>query len=52
MLASRPVPANIVLPHIVYQNLASAIDWLKQTFGFTEHYRYGDPVNGAQLRFV
>jgi len=50
MLTNRSVPANIILPHIVYQNVAAAIDWLKKTFGFTEHYRYGDPVNGAQLR--
>jgi uncharacterized glyoxalase superfamily protein PhnB len=50
MLTNRSVPANIILPHIVYRNVGAAIDWLKQTFGFTEHYRYGDPVNGAQLR--
>ena len=23
--------------------------WLTSTFGFVEHYRYGDPVQGAQL---
>jgi uncharacterized glyoxalase superfamily protein PhnB len=49
MLTNRSVPANIILPHIVYQHVAAAIDWLKKTFGFIEHYRYGDPVNGAQL---
>ncbi len=30
--------------------MSAAIDWLKKTFGFSEHYRYGDPVNAAQLR--
>ena len=50
MLTNHSVPADIILPHIVYQDVAEAIEWLKQTFGFSEHYRYGDPVNGAQLR--
>jgi uncharacterized glyoxalase superfamily protein PhnB len=46
---NRSVPADIILPHIVYEDLPAAIDWLKRVFGFQEHYRYGDPVNGAQL---
>jgi uncharacterized glyoxalase superfamily protein PhnB len=49
MLRNRSVPVNTVLPHITYTNLAQAIDWLAATFGFVEHYRYGDPVQGAQL---
>ena len=49
MLTNRSVPANIILPHVVYQNLADAIIWLNTTFGFAEHYRYGEPVSGAQL---
>jgi uncharacterized glyoxalase superfamily protein PhnB len=49
MLTNRSVPANIILPHVVYQNLADAIVWLNTTFGFAEHYRYGEPVSGAQL---
>jgi uncharacterized glyoxalase superfamily protein PhnB len=52
MLTNRSVPANIVLPHIVYQNLADAIAWLNKTFGFAEHYRYGEPVSGAQLHLA
>src|ERR1039458_2984838 len=43
------VPADIVLPHIVYEDLPAAIAWLTGVFGFIEHYRYGDPVQGAQL---
>src|SRR5664279_2652596 len=48
-MQNRSVPAGIILPHIVYENLSAAIDWLVRVFGFTEHYRYGDPVQGAQL---
>ena len=49
MLRNRSVPSDIVLPHVTYKNLAEAIDWLAEAFGFVEHYRYGDPVQGAQL---
>jgi uncharacterized glyoxalase superfamily protein PhnB len=48
MLTNRSVPANIILPHVVYQDVAVAIAWLNKTFGFIEHYRYGD-ANGAQM---
>lgn len=37
------------LPHVEYQDLATAVAWLTKTFGFIEHYRYGDPISGAQL---
>ena len=50
MLSNRSVPVDTVLPHIVYRNLPEAIVWLSETFGFVEHYRYGDPVSGAQMR--
>lgn len=43
------MPANIVLPHVVYHDLVSAIDWLKRAFGFAEYYRYGAP-SGAMMR--
>jgi uncharacterized glyoxalase superfamily protein PhnB len=51
MINNRSVPPNTVLPHIAYQNVADAIAWLTNTFGFVEHYRHGDPtaVSGAQL---
>jgi uncharacterized glyoxalase superfamily protein PhnB len=49
MLRNRSVPADTVLPHLTYKNLALAIDWLAATFRFVEHYRYGEPVEGAQL---
>ncbi len=49
---NRSVPTNTILPHVTYQNVADAITWLTETFGFTEQYRYGDPgvpVSGAQM---
>jgi len=49
MTANRSVPTDTVLPHIMYQDLAKAIDWLTRVFGFIEHYRYGEPISGAQM---
>ncbi|HWY08668.1 MAG TPA: VOC family protein [Candidatus Acidoferrales bacterium] len=49
MIENRSVPPNTILPHVVYQDIAQAIAWLSKTFGFREHYRYGDPASGAQL---
>lgn len=49
MLTNRSVPVDTVLPHLTYTDLAKAIEWLASTFGFVEHYRYGDPLQGAQL---
>lgn len=51
MIANRSVPAEIILPHVVYRDVPSAISWLTRVFGFTEHYRYGAPgaVDGAQM---
>jgi uncharacterized glyoxalase superfamily protein PhnB len=37
---------------VVYPDVAEAIAWLTKTFGFSEHYRYGEPggpVSGAQM---
>ncbi len=51
MVTNRSVPADTVLPHITYRNVAEASDWLTAAFGFTEHYRYGPPgaPSGAQM---
>ena len=46
---NRSVPTDILLPHVSYRELPEAIDWLGRAFGFVEHYRYGDPVGGAQM---
>ncbi len=51
-MRNRSVPTDTVLPHIVYGDLAEALVWLSRTFGFTEHYRYGDErgqPSGAQM---
>ena len=50
MLTNRSVPVDTVLPHVTYKNLPEAMDWLTKSFGLVEHYRYGDPVSGAQVR--
>jgi hypothetical protein len=51
MVTNRSVPADTVLPHITYRDVAAASDWLTAVFGFTEHYRYGPPgaPGGAQM---
>jgi uncharacterized glyoxalase superfamily protein PhnB len=52
MLKNRSVPADVVLPHITYRNVAEAMAWLTRVFGFIEHYRYGESegtVQGAQM---
>lgn len=52
MIRNQSVPVDAILPHIVYQNIADAIEWLTKAFAFTEHYRYGDEhglANGAQM---
>ena len=51
VMNNRSVPTNTVLPHLVYRNVAEAGAWLTRVFGFTELYRYGDPVSGIQMRF-
>ena len=50
MIDNRSVPTSTLLSHVVYQDLPPAIDWLARTFGFVEHFRYGNPPSGAQVR--
>ena len=52
MQKNRSVPTDTILPHAAYQDVAEALAWLCKIFGFTEHYRYGDPagpISGAQM---
>ena len=49
LISNRSVPTDVVLPHITYQDVEEAIAWLRGAFGFVEHYRYGNPVSGAQM---
>jgi uncharacterized glyoxalase superfamily protein PhnB len=48
---NRSVPADTVLPHLTYRDVAAASAWLASVFSFTEHYRYGAPdaPSGAQM---
>ena len=48
-MKNRSVPTDTVLPHIFYRDVVDALDWLTKVFGFSEHYRYGEPVSGAQM---
>jgi uncharacterized glyoxalase superfamily protein PhnB len=48
-MKNRSVPTDILLPHIGYQNVAEASEWLARVFGFKEAYRYGEPVAGVQM---
>jgi uncharacterized glyoxalase superfamily protein PhnB len=48
-MKNRSVPVDTLLPHIGYQNVAEACEWLGRVFGFKEAYRYGDPVSGVQM---
>ncbi|HEY3705888.1 MAG TPA: VOC family protein [Terracidiphilus sp.] len=50
MTFNSSVPVDTVLPHIYYHDVEESLAWLARAFGFTEHYRYGDPVSGAQMR--
>lgn len=51
MITNRSVPADTVLPHVVYRSLEDAIPWLTKVFGFAEHFHYGgEPISGAQMR--
>jgi hypothetical protein len=52
MLKNRSVRAHVILPHITYQNVTAAVDWLAKSFGFTEHYRYGERAQGAQMHLA
>jgi uncharacterized glyoxalase superfamily protein PhnB len=49
MIENRSVPTEEVVPHVVYRDVVEAIGWLHGTFGFEEHFRYGEPVSGAQV---
>jgi uncharacterized glyoxalase superfamily protein PhnB len=48
-MKNRSVPTDTVLPHLVYRDVPRAGEWLSRVFGFTERYRYGDPVSGIQM---
>ena len=52
MVVNRSAPRATVVPILVYEDVAKAIDWLCGTFGFKERLRAGGPggrVTHAQL---
>jgi uncharacterized glyoxalase superfamily protein PhnB len=54
MLHNRSVPTNSILPHVYYDNLADAADWLIEVFGFKEYYRIEYPegnLHGVMMRY-
>jgi uncharacterized glyoxalase superfamily protein PhnB len=48
-MKNRSVPSDSVIPHISYQNVVEACEWLTRVFGFREAFRYGEPVSGIQM---
>ncbi len=46
---NRSVPVDTILPHVHYPDVSEAVSWLARVFGFTEHFRYGEPLSGAQI---
>lgn len=52
MIVNRSAPTATVVPILVYEDVAKAIDWLCGAFGFTERLRFAGrdgPVSHAQL---
>src|SRR6185436_5795599 len=52
MVVNRSAPEATVVPVLVYEDVAKAIDWLCDSFGFVERLRAGGPdgsVSHAQL---
>ena len=52
MVVNRSAPRATVVPILVYEDVAKAMDWLCDTFGFTERLRAAGPggsVTHAQL---
>jgi uncharacterized glyoxalase superfamily protein PhnB len=52
MNENRSAPCDGLMPHILYRNVANALAWLTEAFGFSEYYRYvgaDGSVNNAQM---
>jgi uncharacterized glyoxalase superfamily protein PhnB len=47
MLVNRSMPTATVIPVLVYEDVGEAVEWLCETFGFTERWRAGN--HRAQL---
>ena len=51
MIANRSAPKATVVPILVYEDVAAALEFLTRAFGFTERLRaeYGGSINHAQM---
>ncbi len=49
MYDNRSMPTSAIIPELPYPDVREAVDWLCQTFGFTERLRIG--THRAQLAF-
>ena len=47
MVVNRSAPRATVVPILVYEDVAKAIDWLCDTFGFTERLRVEGPAGSV-----
>jgi uncharacterized glyoxalase superfamily protein PhnB len=45
---NRSIPASTVIPVLVYEDVAEAVEWLSDTFGFAERLRIG--THRVQMR--
>jgi PhnB protein len=48
-VTNRTMPNASIIPELAYEDVGTAIDWLRETFGFTERWRAGN--HRAQLSF-
>ena len=46
MIVNRSAPPGTIVPTLIYDDVAKAIDWLCDVFGFTERLRAGSPEKG------
>ena len=44
-MRNRSVPADVILPHLVYRDVAAAIDWLTRVFVFVKLTMFVDDVD-------
>jgi predicted enzyme related to lactoylglutathione lyase len=47
MIANRSAPPGPIVPRLIYEDVAKAIDWLRGAFGFTERLRTPPEPDGT-----
>ncbi|MGA3041724.1 MAG: VOC family protein [Bryobacteraceae bacterium] len=47
MIENRSAPPGTIVPTLVYKDVAKAIDWLREAFGFTERLRTPPEPDGT-----